>query len=138
MRSFVTSIDDKWNNLVQENGDDALSVMQGKWNGFNVNLNAAYDNIEIEKSCIIYLQLSSIQFISSFKFVFLKDWILLSIRVILKHVIKLIINTSLLHFCILSLGSVGFEMLFLYVIDLDNIIKEYIHFTDKELIKMIV
>jgi len=29
-------------------------------------------------------------------------------------------------------------MLFLYVIDLDNIIKEYIHFTDKELIKMIV
>ena len=30
MRSFVTSIDDKWNNLVQENRDDALSVMQGK------------------------------------------------------------------------------------------------------------
>ena len=72
MRSFVTSIDDKWNNLVQENRDDALSVVQGKCNGLNVNLNAAYDNIEIDKSCIVYLQLSSIQFISCFKFAFQK------------------------------------------------------------------
>ena len=71
MRSFVTSIDDKWNNLVQENRDDALSVMQGKWNGLNVNLNAAYDNIEIENHALYicsYLQFNlSVSFNSFFK-----------------------------------------------------------------------
>ena len=87
--------------------------------GWNVNLNAAYDYIEIDKSCIIYLLLSSIQFTSWFKFAFQKI-------------------EYLYQYAFLSLDSAGFEILFLYVIDLDNIVKEYIHFTDENLIKMIV